>query len=99
VTVPPAAAESPVVPLAEVEKRAVLSAIQRFGGSVSKAAEALGVSKVTVYAKLRSWGMHPRDRLDETGESPTSGRPSSSRLPTLDDPRASPSSKRSPPGL
>ncbi len=73
--------DQPIVPLAEVEKRAILTAIERCGGSVSKAAEALGVSKVTIYAKLRSWGMHPRDRLDETGEGPASARWSSPRLP------------------
>jgi transcriptional regulator with PAS, ATPase and Fis domain len=50
----------PIVPLAEVEKRAFLSALEKLG-SVAKAAEALGVSKVTFYAKLRSWGMHPKD--------------------------------------
>ena len=43
-------------------------------GASSKAAEALGVSKVTIYAKLRAWGMHPRDRNEETGEGPTSAR-------------------------
>jgi transcriptional regulator with PAS, ATPase and Fis domain len=77
--------DQPIVPLAEVEKRAILSAIERCGGSVSKAAEALGVSKVTIYAKLRSWGMHPKDRLDETGEGPTSTRWSSPRLPVIED--------------
>jgi hypothetical protein len=46
-----------ILPLAEVEKRAFLSALEKLG-SVAKAAEALGVSKVTFYAKLRSWGMH-----------------------------------------
>ena len=45
------------------------TAIDRCGGSVSKAAEALGVSKVTIYAKLRSWGMHPKrsPRRDRRG--------------------------------
>jgi two-component system response regulator HydG len=81
--------EQPIVPLAEVEKRAILTAIDRCGGSVSKAAEALGVSKVTIYAKLRSWGMHPKDRLDETGEGPTSARWSSPRLPVIEDAPAS----------
>ncbi|HEY6461929.1 MAG TPA: sigma 54-interacting transcriptional regulator, partial [Polyangiaceae bacterium] len=60
-----------ILPLAEVEKRAILQAIERSQGSVSKAADALGVSKVTIYAKLRSWGMHPRDRVEEGGEGPT----------------------------
>jgi transcriptional regulator with PAS, ATPase and Fis domain len=77
--------EQAIVPLAEVEKRAILSAIDRCGGSVSRAAEALGVSKVTIYAKLRTWGMHPKDRLDETGEGPTSARWTFSRLPVAEE--------------
>jgi transcriptional regulator with PAS, ATPase and Fis domain len=94
--------EQPIVPLAEVEKRAILTAIDRCAGSVSRAAEALGVSKVTIYAKLRSWGMHPKDRLDETGEGPVSARWSSPKLPLVDEPAPAsgpvtpPVSKRAP---
>ncbi len=64
------------------------TAIERCGGSVSKAAEALGVSKVTVYAKLRSWGMHPKDRLGETGEhgdGPASARWTMGRMPVVEE--------------
>jgi DNA-binding NtrC family response regulator len=50
-----------VVPLVEVERRAFLEALSACGGSVSRAARALGVSKVTFYAKLRRWGLHPGD--------------------------------------
>jgi hypothetical protein len=50
-----------VVPLVEVERRAFLDALSACGGSVSRAARALGVSKVTFYAKLRRWGLHPTD--------------------------------------
>jgi len=80
--------EQSILPLAEVEKRAVLHAIDRCGGSVSRAAEALGVSKVTIYAKLRSWGMHPKDRLGETGEhgeAPVSSRWTMGRMPVVED--------------
>jgi transcriptional regulator with PAS, ATPase and Fis domain len=63
---------APIVPLAELEKRAYLHALEKCNQSVARAAEALGVSKVTFYAKLRSYGMHPRDRFDEEG--PTSVR-------------------------
>jgi len=63
---------APVLPLIELEKKAYLHALDRCGQSVARAAEALGVSKVTFYAKLRSWGLHPRDRFDEDG--PTSVR-------------------------
>jgi transcriptional regulator with PAS, ATPase and Fis domain len=91
----PPAQEEPIRPLAEVEKKTFLRALERLQ-SVSKAAEALGVSKVTYYAKLRSWGMHPKDRdADETG--PVSARwvaaisdapPSSRHLPDDELPRA-----------
>jgi len=99
--------ETAILPLAEVEKRAILNAIERCGGSVSKAAEALGVSKVTIYAKLRAWGMHPRDRGEETGEHPAppqSARWTFSKIPAAggeDAPPAtppSPASKRPPRG-
>jgi transcriptional regulator with PAS, ATPase and Fis domain len=85
--------EAAILPLAEVEKRAILQAIERCGGSVSKAAEALGVSKVTIYAKLRSWGMHPRDRAEEAGEqAPQSARWSYGKLPAASGEEAPPSS-------
>jgi DNA-binding NtrC family response regulator len=50
-----------ILPLEEVEKRAFLEALARCRNNVAKAAQALGVSKVTFYSRLRSWGMHPRD--------------------------------------
>jgi transcriptional regulator with PAS, ATPase and Fis domain len=57
----------PILPLAEVERRAYLDAYDRCGRSVTKAARALGVSKVTFYGKLRQFGMHP---AEQTGEVP-----------------------------
>ena len=71
-TVPPAPQDQPILPLAEVEKKAFLHALDRCNQNVARAAEALGVSKVTFYAKLRSWGMHPKDRGEDDG--PTSAR-------------------------
>ncbi|MCU0663969.1 MAG: sigma 54-interacting transcriptional regulator [Myxococcota bacterium] len=53
---------SGILPLAQIERKAYLRALESCGGNVPKAAKALGVSKVTFYAKLRSWGMHPKDR-------------------------------------
>lgn len=55
-----------VVPLAEVERKAFLDAYAACNQSVSRAAKALGVSKVTFYAKLRQWGMHPANENLET---------------------------------
>jgi transcriptional regulator with PAS, ATPase and Fis domain len=77
--------DAPVLPLAEVEKRAILHALEKCGGSVTRAAEALGVSKVTIYAKLRAWGMHPRDRNAESGESPAASQRFPSRFPAIAD--------------
>jgi DNA-binding NtrC family response regulator len=55
------AAQAAILPLVEVERRAYLDAFQAFNGHVPRAARALGVSKVTFYAKLRQWGLHPSD--------------------------------------
>jgi hypothetical protein len=68
----PFTSRSPVIPLVELEKKAYLHALEKCNQSVARAAEALGVSKVTFYAKLRAYGMHPRDRFDDEG--PTSVR-------------------------
>jgi transcriptional regulator with PAS, ATPase and Fis domain len=58
---------TPILPLAEVERRAYLDAYEKCGRSVTRAAKALGVSKVTFYGKLRQFGMHP---AEVTGEIP-----------------------------
>jgi transcriptional regulator with GAF, ATPase, and Fis domain len=68
----PFTSRSPVIPLVELEKKAYLHALEKCNQSVARAAEALGVSKVTFYAKLRAYGMHPKDRFDDEG--PTSVR-------------------------
>ncbi len=57
-----------ILPLAEVERRAYLDAYERCQRSVTRAAKALGVSKVTFYGKLRQFGMHPSE---VTGEVPS----------------------------
>ncbi len=56
-----------ILPLAEIERRAYLEAYDRCNRSVTRAAKALGVSKVTFYGKLRQFGMHP---AEVTGEIP-----------------------------
>ena len=61
------------------------------------------MSKVTIYAKLRAWGMHPRDRGDKSGDGPQSWRLSSPSLPgsgvdsdpESEAPPSAPSTKRS----
>jgi DNA-binding NtrC family response regulator len=41
-----------VLPFEEVEKRAILGAIEKCDGDISKAARALGLSRATIYRKL-----------------------------------------------
>src|SRR5690606_30101280 len=45
--------------LAEIERRAILSAIRRHNGDKRAAASELGVSLKTVYNKLHTYGMMP----------------------------------------
>ncbi len=71
--------DQPIVPLAEVEKRAFLHALAKSQNNVARAAEALGVSKVTFYAKLRGWRMHPKDRDSQVDVATASERESETR--------------------
>jgi transcriptional regulator with PAS, ATPase and Fis domain len=47
----------PILPLDELERRACGEALQRFAGNVTRAAQALGVAKNTLYAKMRRYGL------------------------------------------
>jgi two-component system repressor protein LuxO len=49
---PEAEDEGEVLPFEEVEKRAILGAIDKCDGDISKAARALGISRATIYRKL-----------------------------------------------
>jgi transcriptional regulator of acetoin/glycerol metabolism len=55
----PAAAESPSVmwPLAEVERRSILAALQRAKGNKSRAAATLGLSRGALYRRLRQFDL------------------------------------------
>ncbi|MEQ9348531.1 MAG: sigma-54 dependent transcriptional regulator [Thalassospira sp.] len=46
---------SEIRPLWQVEKQAIEEAIERCGGSIPRAADALGVSPSTIYRKKQSW--------------------------------------------
>ncbi|MHC5005528.1 MAG: sigma-54-dependent transcriptional regulator [Planctomycetota bacterium] len=53
---PPApAGEDDVIPLSELERRAILTAIEACG-SAAKAARSLGISEATIYRRLREYG-------------------------------------------
>ena len=55
----PAAAAAPsngIVPIAEMEKQAILEAIERLHGDKLEAARLLGIGKTTLYRKLKEYG-------------------------------------------
>jgi DNA-binding NtrC family response regulator len=45
------------VPLAEIERRYILSVLQQFGGNQVKAAEALGIDRSKLYRRLKQYGV------------------------------------------
>ena len=51
-------AHSEIVPLHEVEKRAILNAVEKLGAPL-KAAAALGIGKTTLYRKLKEYASEP----------------------------------------
>ena len=45
-----------IVPIAELEQRAILGAIQELNGDKLAAAKLLGIGKTTLYRKLKEYG-------------------------------------------
>jgi two-component system response regulator AtoC len=52
--------DNTIVPLSELERRAIAHALKVTGGNVTRAARALGIGRATMYRKL--------DRFKMTGE-------------------------------
>jgi DNA-binding NtrC family response regulator len=50
------ASESRIVPIADLEKRAILGAIEQLDGDKPTAAKLLGIGKTTLYRKLHEYG-------------------------------------------
>jgi transcriptional regulator with GAF, ATPase, and Fis domain/tRNA A-37 threonylcarbamoyl transferase component Bud32/tetratricopeptide (TPR) repeat protein len=44
-----------IVPISELEKRAIHSALEKTGGDKRKAAEMLGISRAKIYQRLKDW--------------------------------------------
>jgi DNA-binding NtrC family response regulator len=55
----------PGVTLAELERFAILKTLEAVGGSPSKAAAILGISRRTIQYRMREWGMAAREGEDE----------------------------------
>jgi two-component system response regulator HydG len=47
-----------VVPIAELEKRAIMGTIEKLNGDKLLAAKLLGIGKTTLYRKLKEYGVH-----------------------------------------
>ena len=45
------------IPLAEIEKRYILSVLQQFGGNQVRAAAALGIDRSKLYRRLKEYGV------------------------------------------
>jgi transcriptional regulator with GAF, ATPase, and Fis domain/tetratricopeptide (TPR) repeat protein len=45
-----------IVPIAELERRAIHNALDKTGGDKRKAAELLGISRAKIYQRLKDWG-------------------------------------------
>jgi hypothetical protein len=55
------------VPLAEIEKRYILSVLQQFGGNQVRTAAALGIDRSKLYRRLKEYGVMAVRFLQEEG--------------------------------
>src|SRR6185436_4160007 len=60
------AGSAPVTRMEEVERQAYVEALERFEGNVSRAAQALGVSRGTFYNKMRRHGIEARSQVRQS---------------------------------
>lgn len=60
----------PGVTLEAVEKNVILAALDFYQGNKSMAAAALGVTTKTIYNKLESYGLHPKQEAIVEAEKP-----------------------------
>jgi len=51
---------SPITPLREMERAAIIEALSRLGNNVTKTAKQLGISKATLFRKLKEYGISRR---------------------------------------
>jgi two-component system response regulator AtoC len=73
----PARAEAPPKPgtlasLEEVEKRHVAAVLAHTGGNVSQSARILGIDRVTLYNKMRKYGLRRDGEPEDTPPEPVS---------------------------
>ena len=54
---------APILPLEELEKRAILDALSRLDHNATKAAKHLSISKATLFRKLKQYGIVRRSAM------------------------------------
>ena len=59
----------PVLPLAQLEKDAILETLRKLNGDKLLAARLLGIGKTTLYRKLKEYGISATDARNEAGNS------------------------------
>ena len=64
---PPGASRGPVLPLAQLEKEAILDTLRKLNGDKLLAARLLGIGKTTLYRKLKEYGINPPDAENRAG--------------------------------
>jgi DNA-binding NtrC family response regulator len=60
----PGSARTPVMPLAQLEKEAILDTLRKLNGDKLLAARLLGIGKTTLYRKLKEYGISAPDAED-----------------------------------
>ena len=52
----PVSGQAPIIPLRELERKAIIEAVSRSGNNATRAAKHLGISKATLFRKLKKYG-------------------------------------------
>ena len=60
-TVDARSAPGPVLSLAEVERQALVHALEALGNNITQASRALGINRVTLHRKLKRYGLSDKD--------------------------------------
>ncbi len=63
----PGASRGPVLPLAQLEKEAILETLRKLDGDKLLAARLLGIGKTTLYRKLKEYGIGSTEAEDHAG--------------------------------
>jgi DNA-binding NtrC family response regulator len=63
----PGASRGPVLPLAQLEKEAILETLRKLDGDKLLAARLLGIGKTTLYRKLKEYGINAPEAEDHAG--------------------------------